>query len=156
MTLTSLFEEVEQPTKKRLRVVLASSDFKSQEALIRLLQQRGLEPIPSSSLEETKFLLAQTDAALVICHATSGDGAFREVLRLAARNGSKVPVIVCTDFYEPHLYLEAMELGAFDYIAYPYYRDGVEWVVGNALNQVANTGRNSYKAERAEYESVSC
>jgi DNA-binding NtrC family response regulator len=33
------------------------------------------------------------------------------------------------------LYLEAMELGAFDYFTYPYYRDGVEWVVGNALRR---------------------
>jgi DNA-binding NtrC family response regulator len=93
--------------------------------------------MPSSSMNETKLLLAQEDTALVICQASFSDGDFRDLLRVAVRNGSKVPVIVCTDFYDPSLYLEAMELGAFDYLASPYYRDGVEWVVGNALREAS-------------------
>jgi DNA-binding NtrC family response regulator len=156
MTSTSLVPEVEQSTSKRLRVVLAGTDFKSQEVLVSLLRKKGLEPIPSFSLNETRFLLGQDGIALVICHASSNDWAFRDLLRIAARNGSRVPVIVCADFYDPHLYLETMELGAFDYFTYPYYGDGVEWVVGNALKEAMKHGHICYEPESVSYESVSC
>lgn len=155
MTSTSLNPELEHGRKPR--VVLACSDFSfvSQEVLVSLLREKGLEPVVSSSLEDTKFLLRQEETALAICHASAGDGAFRDLLRAADRKGSKVPVIVCTDCYDPHLYLEAMDLGAFDYFAYPYYRDGVEWVVTNALREAQSNERNSCETERA-LESVPC
>jgi DNA-binding NtrC family response regulator len=137
MIRAKLIPEIEQCTKKQIRVVVACTDLKNQEGLIGLLRQIGLESIPSSSVNATNFLLAQEDTALVICQASFSDGDFRDVLRVAVRNGSKVPVIVCTDFYDPPFYLEAMELGAFDYLASPYYRDGVEWVVGNALKEAS-------------------
>ncbi len=144
MTSTSLIPEVVQSASKRLRVVLAGTDFKSQEVLASLLRQSGLEPIPSFSMNDTESLLAQEDTALVICHGRSGDGDFRDLLRVAVRNGSKVPVVVCADFYDPRLYLEAMELGAFDYFTYPYYRDGVEWVVTNALKEGLKNGHTCH------------
>ena len=134
-------EEVKQSAILNPRVVLACTDFRNQEILISLLRQNGLEPLPSSYLNETKFLLAHADPALVICQSRFSDGDFRDLLRFAARIGSKVPVIVCADFYDPDAYLEAMELGAFDYFAYPYHPEAVEWVVGNALKDTLNDER---------------
>ena len=155
MMATEVIPAIQQSTTTHARVVLAGTDFKSREVLIDLLRQKGLEILLSSSLTETRSLLAHEDTALVICHATSSNGDFRRILRSVVGNGSKVPVIVCTDFYEPRLYLEAMELGAFDYFAYPYYRDGVEWVVSNALQEVLNNGGMCCEG-RAASESVSC
>jgi DNA-binding NtrC family response regulator len=137
MIQTELIPKIEQCTREQARVVVACTNRKNLEVLIGLLRQSGLEPIPASSVNETKLLLAQEETAFVICQASFSDGDFRDLLRVAVRNGSNVPVIVCTDFYDPPLYLEAMELGAFDYLACPYYRDGVEWVVGNALKEVS-------------------
>lgn len=137
MIPTRLIPGIEQFTRKQVCVVVACTERENQEILIGLLRQIGLKPIPASSLNETKLLLAQEDTALVICQTSFSDGDFRELLRLAVRNGLRVPVIVCADFYDPPLYLEAMELGAFDYLAYPYHREGVEWVVGNALKEAS-------------------
>ena len=132
----NLIPEPKHKQRKLLYVVLAGSDIQSEELLISLLRQKGLVPIPSSSLQETQYLLARNETALAICHASSRDGTFRDLLKsLGSR--SKVPVIICADSYDPRLYLEAMELGAFDYFTYPYYGDGVEWVVGNALRQAS-------------------
>jgi len=131
---------------KPTHVVLAGAYIKSEEDLISLLRQNGLVPVPSSSLKEAQFLLERKETAIAICHASSSDGSFRDILR-AARDGSKVPVIVCADVYDPHLYLEAMDLGAFDYFTYPYYKDGVEWVVGNALGQ-ARKSKSKQEAEK--------
>jgi len=136
MTPLSLIPKPEHAQKKPLYVVLAGSDIKSEELLIGLLRQKGLVPIPSSSLKETLYLLKRGETALAICHASPRDGTFRELLG-SLGSGSKIPVIICSDFYDSRLYLEAMELGAFDYFTYPFYRDGVEWVVGNALRQAS-------------------
>ena len=130
----NLISEPKHKQSKRLHVVLAGSDIQSEESLISLLRQKGLVPIPSSSLKEAQYLLARNETALAICHASSKDGTFRDLLK-SRGSSSKVPVIVCADSYDPGLYLEAMDLGAFDYFTYPYYRDGVDWVVGNALRQ---------------------
>jgi DNA-binding NtrC family response regulator len=136
MTPLDLIPKPEHTKKKPFYVVLAGSDIKSEEFLISLLRQKGLVPIPSSSLKEAQYLLARSETALAICHASSNDGTFRELLK-SLGSGSRVPVIVCADSYDPGLYLEAMDLGAFDYFTYPYYRDGVEWVVANALRQAS-------------------
>jgi len=136
LTPLNLIPKPELGKRKPLFVVLAGSDIKSEDFLISLLRQKGLVPIPSSSLKETLYLLTRRETALAICHASPRDRTYRELLSCLG-SGSKVPVVVCADFYDSRLYLEAMELGAFDYFTYPYYRDGVEWVVGNALRQTS-------------------
>ena len=42
------------------------------------------------------------------------DGNFQQVLRAANGPRARVPVIVCSEFYDKELYVEAMSLGAFD------------------------------------------
>jgi DNA-binding NtrC family response regulator len=121
---------------KPLHVVVAGNGIHGEEDLINLLKRQGLKPVPSSSLQEAQFLLARRDTVLAICHASSSDGTFRDLLGAVGKR-SRVPVIVCGDFYDPQLYLEAMELGAFDYFSYPYHSDGVDWVVRNALQEAS-------------------
>jgi len=141
MIPAKLIPELEQLTRNQVRVIVACADCKNREVLVSLLRQRGLDPTPASSLNETKLLLAREETALVMCEASFSDGDFRDLLRVAFQNGSRIPVIVCMDFYDPPVYLEAMELGAFDCLACPCHRDGVEWVVGNALKEASVAGR---------------
>jgi DNA-binding NtrC family response regulator len=107
-----------------------------------------MQPVPSSSLKEAQFLLARRETALAICHASSRDGTFRDLLG-AVGKVSNVPIIVCGDFYDPRLYLEAMELGAFDYVTYPYHSEGVKWIVGKALLAASHKTRTSTFADSA-------
>ena len=156
MASTAMIPDARSPARKLSRVVLACTDLRSQEVLISVLRQRGLEPILSSSVSETKLLLAKSNPALVISQARFDDGDFRDLLEFAARQASKVPIIICADFYDPSLYLDAMELGAFDYFAYPYHREGVEWVVSNALNEALNHNRAPGEWEHVTRESRPC
>ena len=142
-------------SKRPRHVLLAGNDIQGEEDLINLLKQKGLKPVPSSSLKEAQFLLDQRDTVLAICHASSSDSTFRDLLGTVG-NGSKVPVIVCGDFYDPHLYLEAMELGAFDYFTYPYHSEGVEWVVGNALQAASHKTPTSSGSVTTMNEGVPC
>jgi len=134
-----------QSSKPPRHAVLVGNDILSEQDLIDLLKQKGLKPVPSSSLKETQFLLARRETVLAICHASSSDSTFRDLLGALGKS-SKVPVIVCGDHYDPRLYLEAMELGAFDYLIYPYHSEGVDWVVRNAL-QAQNASRAKGEAD---------
>jgi DNA-binding NtrC family response regulator len=147
--MRNLFPSIQQ--LKGLRVVLAGVDFSGREALMSLLKQNGLEPVPACSLQEAEHLLAQRGTAIAICHATC-EGCLSDFLRA---NRSSVPVIVCADFYEPRLYLDAMEQGAFDYLIQPYYREGVEWVIANALQRVLNSGDCASEPEETKFASAS-
>jgi len=142
-------------SKRPRHVVLAGNEILSEKYLIDLLKQKGLQPVASSSLKETQFLLAQRETVLAICHASSSDGTFRDLLGALGKS-SKVPVIVCADYYDPRLYLEAMELGAFDYFTYPYHGDGVEWVVGNALQAASHEKSASSRQVKTLKEGVPC
>ena len=144
-----------QSSKEPRHVVLIGDDILSEEDLISLLKQKGLKPVPSSSLKEAQFLLARRETAVAICHASSKDGTFRDLLGKVGK-GSKVPVIVCADFYDPRLYLEAMELGAFDYFTYPYHSEGVKWIVGKALQAASQKTRTSSDQVKATKVSASC
>jgi PleD family two-component response regulator len=124
------------PHPRRVQGVIACTDSLTQEVFSNLLTQKGLEPVLASTVNETRLLLGQEETALIICQVSFSDGDFRDLLSLAARIGSKVPIILCTDFYDVALYLEAMELGAFDSLACPCPREGAAWVVGNALQKV--------------------
>jgi FixJ family two-component response regulator len=46
--------------------------------------------------------------------------------------------VVCADFYDKTAYIEAMSLGAYDYIASPYRQSEVEWIVGNAVRRISS------------------
>ena len=134
MTLFDLIPIEKRPGEMRGRVVLAGPGFVGQPALIMALKQVGLEPVFAGSRDEVAELIAEGDAVLVLCHASFSDGRLREVLAATVRDGWEIPLIVCADFYEPRVYLDSMEAGAYDYITYPYDRR-TEWVIGNGLRE---------------------
>ena len=116
------------------RVLLACTDPDSRRALSSLLDQCGLKTVVSSSVRESRRILARGGVAMVFCEARLADGSFREVLHEAAAPEQKVPVVVASRLDDTNEYLEAMRLGAYDFITSPYRRSEVEWIVHNALH----------------------
>jgi DNA-binding NtrC family response regulator len=72
---------------------------------------------------------------LVFCESYLADGTFRDVLRIAEHTQSNVPVVVTSRVGDTGEYLEAMELGAFDFLARPYRRAEVNWILSRALGR---------------------
>ena len=124
---------IDSVARNRTRAIVACTDPRIRQLLINVLHELGLQPVGSETVGEIQALLAEGDTAMVLSQPRFTVGSFREVLRAAARPGSSVPVIVCSDFYDKDLYVEAMTLGAFDYLALPYRYEDVAWVLTNAL-----------------------
>lgn len=118
------------------RVLLASCGDECAQALARLLAQRGFETLPCFTIPELKSALASQRIDLVFCATQLHDGSFRDALQALTSSQAGPPVVVFSRVGEPDEYLEAMRLGAFDFIAPPYRAREVDWIVSNAIGRV--------------------
>lgn len=124
----------ESTASNHTRAIVACTDPEIRQLLVSVLHEFGLQPTLPETLDEAKALLAREETALAFVQPRFSDGSFQEVLGAGDGPRSRVPVIVCSEFYDKDLYIEAMSLGAFDYLAFPYRREDVAWVVNNAVS----------------------
>ncbi len=117
-----------------LRVLVTATDSRNRRELVNTLVRCGLQPIPLSTVTESRQLMAQQPVSLVLCEEMLADGSYREILCEMGSIATKVPVIVVSRLADWDRYLEAMRWGAFDYLAYPCRPTEMESIVGSALN----------------------
>lgn len=130
-------------------VLLACNDCKSRSALGGILAGFGLELVFASSVKQARASLLERPIDLVVCEATLTDGSFRDVLHILNLAGSRVPLVVCSLLGEIDEYLEAMELGAFDFIAPPFRPVELELIVNTVLGKSFSTDHKRAAANPA-------
>ena len=96
------------------------------------LRDRGYQTLMCTSPSEGINCLEAESVSLVI--VSQGTRAFegRQVLERSLQLHPKVPVLVVARVLDTHCYLEAMDLGAIDYLERPEPRDLV-WVVDTQM-----------------------
>jgi DNA-binding NtrC family response regulator len=109
--------------------VVACPDAGRRTSLLDILGQCGLQPKSVASLSDVRDVLSRSPVHLLFCEDVLPDGDFRDALWLAKATG--VPLVVTSLLGELDEYLEAMELGAFDFIAPPYRQAEVESIVSS-------------------------
>ena len=120
----------------RTRVLIALADPASRRALSSLLPQQDVEPVFAATLREARAVLTHEPVALVVCEDSLRDGTYRDLLPVARAVRRDIPVVVTSRVDNPEEYLEAMKLGAFDFVAEPFSRNELDRIVHNALNRV--------------------
>lgn len=103
-----------------IQVVVASSNAGTKEPLAKILGEFGLASLVASNVSEFRNILLQRTVHVVFCDESLPGGGFREVLGLVKTTKPQVQVVVSSQLGELKEYLEAMNLGAFDFIAPPY------------------------------------
>jgi len=108
-----------RPTAPMGNVVVVDDDYTDMCEYCRVLQQVGYAVRCYSSYKEGKTCLDNGPVSLVI--VSQGSPAFegREVLQRAIEKDRHTPVLVLARSVEMGCYLEAMQLGAFDYLEKP-------------------------------------
>jgi DNA-binding NtrC family response regulator len=114
-------------------VLIASSDLQNRQALREIFVQLGLDPLCSSSMEETRETLTNIPVSIIFCERHLNDGGFREMLSMAKRTNPKICVVVTSRMENREEYLEAIRLGAFEVIPFPCHPTDVDWVVIRAM-----------------------
>ena len=115
-----------------IQVLVVGSDVEKRTAIVDVLEECGLEPVIASNLEETRNILARRPMHVVFCEDYLPDGGFREVLHLIKATRPEIQVVVSSMLANVDEYIEAMNLGAFDFIAPPYHGAEIVSVVDSA------------------------
>src|SRR5262245_58007218 len=117
-------------------------------ALEILLRQLELEAVPAESAEEGLASMAAEHVDLVMTDVRLPGMSGVEALRRIRELDPAMPVIVLTAYGTIQDAVEAMRLGAFDYILKPFELDAVAAVVRKAIELRHYRAENRYLRER--------
>ncbi len=115
-------------------VLVVDDERGIREGLSRALTAHGHRAKTAATLAEARVALtADVDCVLLDLRLTDGDGmGFLKTLRDA---GNEVPVIVATAYGDSARTIEAMRIGAFDYVTKPFDLPGLLETVDRAVRQ---------------------
>ncbi len=99
--------------------LVVSSDDDVRRKLAQVLRQCALAPVLASTVAESQAALAVDAIVIVVCNDRPDDGKYEDIVKLAVRCKTKVPVIVVSQTGDWPEYLTATCGGALDYLAYP-------------------------------------
>lgn len=104
------------PASTGNKLLLVDEDLDDLEFHSRILVQLGCEVVPCSSYEEAVGLLDSGDFDIVVVEQGGPFFKGRPVIERASRPSHPIPVLVLADCPHMRVYLDAMELGALDYL----------------------------------------
>jgi DNA-binding NtrC family response regulator len=114
-------------------ILIASSDLVGRRALLNILEKQGLDSLATSTVRESKEMIATGKVGLIFCDPILADGNYRDLLNASRAAKNRPRVVVMSPLSDWDEYLNAMRLGAFDVIAAPCRPTDVEWMVIQAL-----------------------
>jgi DNA-binding response OmpR family regulator len=113
--------------------LLSVSGFRADHrALARMIDRDFWNLIPVHTCREASLPLNSTSISVVVCEQSLPDGTWREVLEnLEAM--AKPPVLVVTSKRpDDHLWAEVLNIGGYDVLAKPFYKEEVRRVLASA------------------------
>lgn len=121
------------------------------QTLELILEEQGLRTERARSCAEASASLAQEDSPQLVFTGTGlCDGSWVDVLDLASKRvHSSAEVIVVSGVLDRHLYLDAMEGGAFDFIVPPFHPEDLALVVRSAIWSARRKASPAHDSRRA-------
>ena len=105
-------------------------------AIQRLLSTRGYQVDTAVSADEALAKLGQSFYGLVITDLSLGNSSGMELLRWVKQHAPETAVVMITAYGSERLAVEAMKLGAADYLPKPFDNDELELVVGRTFEHL--------------------
>jgi DNA-binding NtrC family response regulator len=117
-----------------MRILVADDEPNLRRVLSAILVREGYEVVQASDGEEALALLDPTTSAVITdLRMPRRDG--MDVLRQVVTEHPDVPVIIITAHGSVDSAVEAVKLGAFDYIEKPFEQEEIRRVVAKAVKQ---------------------
>ncbi len=88
---------------------------------------------PAATLESARLILAAGGVSVVVCERYLFPGTWQDVLSELFAVPAPPPLIVTCRVADEHLWAEALNLGAFDVLAKPFYPEEVVRVLNSAF-----------------------
>ena len=137
----------------RLKVLIAEDESRMREVVSMLLSDLALHFIEARDGQEAIDLLDNDTFSLVITDIKLPKVGGMEILRHVKEVDSELPVIVITAYGSIENAVEAIHLGAFDYVTKPFKEDRLRACVEKALriSRLTSEVRNLRKEIEGKY-----
>jgi len=119
------------------QVLLVHHNSDTLRDLQQVLERQGVHVAQGVSCADAKRLLGgNSPFPIVFSEAQLPDGTWADILALAEKAARPINVIVVARLVDTRFYVEAIEAGAFDFIAPPFNSTDIRYVVRTALDNV--------------------
>jgi DNA-binding NtrC family response regulator len=139
--------------KEVAHILVVEDEVNIRTALITMLEKRGHCVRGAEQGEEALALLGEANADLVICDLKMPGMGGIELLRRVKDTSPETEVVVMTAYGSIETAVEAMRLGAYDYITKPIDLERFPVVVDKALERHFLSAENRQLRERLETRS---
>jgi DNA-binding NtrC family response regulator len=116
-------------------VLIVSARMEHRRTLLRILEGLNIDVLVCSTLAQARVALSKRTAALSFCDEKLPDGTYSDFLELQDRKVKKSRVIVTMMNDKWERYLEAIRLGAFDVLQFPFAPTDVELSLIHAMRK---------------------
>ena len=121
----------------RGRILVVDDEASLREVLTIMLQREGYDIDTAADGAAAQALLQESDFDLIISDIKMPRVSGIELLRFVREHAPETMMIMITAFSTSEDAVEAMKLGAFDYITKPFRNDEIRLIVRNALERRA-------------------
>jgi two-component system, OmpR family, response regulator len=121
----------------RSRILFISGRPSDARRLSRMLETLPILLEHAPSLQQARAQLFQEHYDVILTEAALPDGRWLDVLHLAREYPKEVEVIVTDPQADAHFWAEALNLGAYDLLAQPFYEPEVRRILYNACTRPA-------------------
>lgn len=122
-------------------VLVLATERSVEEEIIAILENCGLTSLPVSTLAELGSSLVDRDVCLVLCEGTVPEGNFRDVLRSNLSRAGVAPIVFFSRFADWPEYIEAVQLGAADFLRYPFPTGELPRIVNSLVSGLTRASR---------------
>lgn len=114
---------------------MVDDELSMREFLEIMLDKEGYEVLTASSGEEALQLIGEANYDLMLCDMKMPRVSGLEVLKKSQELYPNVPVIIITAYSSSESAMEALKIGAYDYIQKPFQVDEIKLIIQNALDK---------------------
>ncbi|HEY4597444.1 MAG TPA: response regulator, partial [Thermoanaerobaculia bacterium] len=135
----------------RNRLLIVDDEASLVDFLSILFQGEGYDVSTARSVEEARKSLERSTFDLVLCDILMPDGNGLDLLReIKSHNGAAPQVIMMTAYTSTKSAIEAMKLGATDYVSKPFDVEELKIVAQKALEKAELVDENVYLRRELE------
>ena len=135
----------------RNRLLIIDDESSLVDFLSLLFQGEGYDVATARSVEEARKSLERASFDLVLCDILMPDGNGLDLLReIKSNNGAGPQVIMMTAYTSTKSAIEAMKLGATDYVSKPFDVEELKIVAQKALERAELADENVYLRRELE------
>ncbi len=132
------------------RILVVDDESSILDFLRLLLEDEGYAVKTASSMEAARQLFAEDSFDLVLCDIMMPDGNGLDLLKEIKRDDARASVIMMTAYTSTKSAIEAMKLGAYDYVSKPFDVDELRVLVQKALEKTELVDENVYLRRELE------